>query len=109
MASKYGPEAQVRTSENVTFASGAIEGVGMEPVVVGKVFGLKPGKRTEAIEGQSGVIVAEVQNITPATAPADLASLKKQMETGRMNRIENNVYEAIKADADIKDSRVKFF
>lgn len=109
MAAKYGPEAQVRTSENVTFASGAIEGVGMEPVVVGKVFGLKPGKRTEPIEGMSGVIIAEVQNINPAAAPADLASLKKQMEAGRMNRIENSVYEAIKASADIKDSRVKFF
>ena len=109
MATKYGPEAQVRTSETVTFASGAIEGVGMEPVVVGKVFGLKPGKRTEAIEGQAGVIIAEVQKVTPATPATDLAGLKKQMETGRVNRIESNVYEAVKASADIKDSRVKFF
>lgn len=109
IADKYGPDAQVRMAENVTFASGGIEGVGMEPVVVGKVFGLKPGKRTEAIEGQGGVIIAELQKITPATTPADLAALKKQIETNRMGRIENSVYEAVKASADIKDQRVKFF
>jgi peptidyl-prolyl cis-trans isomerase D len=109
MAAKYGPEAQVRTSENVVFANGAIDGVGVEPVVVGKIFGLKPGKRTDAIDGQAGVIVAELQKINPPAPVADLGALKKQIETTRVNRIENNVYEAIKANADIKDSRVKFF
>ncbi len=109
IAQKYGAEAQVRNADNVNFANGSIDGVGVEPIVVGKIFGLKPGKRTDAINGQAGVIIAELQNVTPATAPADLASLKKQIESGRAGRIENNVYEAIKASADIKDSRVKFF
>jgi peptidyl-prolyl cis-trans isomerase D len=109
VAAKYGPEAQVRTAANVTFGSGNIEGAGVEPIAVGKIFGLKPGKRTGAIEGQSGVLMAELQQITPAPAPADIAGLKKQIQTGRAGRLDNAVYEAIKASADIKDSRVKFF
>jgi peptidyl-prolyl cis-trans isomerase D len=83
VAAKYGPEAQVRTASNVTFGSGTIEGAGMEPVAVGKIFGLKPGKRTNAIEGQGGVLMAELQQITPAPAPADLAGLKKQIQMSR--------------------------
>ncbi|MFC5270907.1 peptidylprolyl isomerase [Adhaeribacter terreus] len=109
IASKYGPEAQVRTSENVTFGPGAIEGIGLEPVAVGQVFGLKPGKRTAAIEGQAGVMMMELQKINPAQAPADLNMLKQQMLVSRKGRLDNAVYEAIKASADIKDSRVKFF
>lgn len=109
IAAKYGPEAQVRTASNVTFGSANIEGAGIEPVAVGKIFGLKPGKRTEAIEGQGGVLMAELQQITPAAPAADLASIKKQMQGMRMARLDNAVYEAIKAEADIKDSRVKFF
>ncbi|HSI89711.1 MAG TPA: hypothetical protein VK927_01280, partial [Adhaeribacter sp.] len=109
IAQKYGAEAQVRTAGNVNFAAANIEGVGMEPVAVGKTFGLKPGKRTGAIQGQGGVIMVELQNITPAPEAADLASLKNQIRSNRAARLDNAVYEAIKAKADIKDNRVKFF
>ncbi|KAA9339969.1 peptidylprolyl isomerase [Adhaeribacter soli] len=109
IAAKYGPEAQVRTASNVTFGSANIEGAGIEPVAVGKIFALQPGKRTEAIEGQGGVIMAELQQITPAAPVTDIAGVKKQLEGMRMARLDNAVYEAIKAEAEIKDNRVKFF
>jgi peptidyl-prolyl cis-trans isomerase D len=108
IAAKYGPEAQVRTA-SVTFGSGAIETVGMEPVAVGSIFGLKPGKRSGVIEGQAGLLMAELQNIDKAPAPADLGMLKNQLKMNRTSRLDNAVYEAVKTNADIKDNRVKFF
>ena len=51
----------------------------------------------------------EQEKITPAPALADVNMLKQQLVASRKNRLENAVYEAIKANADIKDSRVKFF
>lgn len=109
MAAKYGPDAIIRTADNVTLASGVIPGVGMEPVAVGKAFGLKPGARTAPFEGQSGVTVVELTSLNKAPVTSDLKSIKEQMLTTRASKTENNAFEAIKAKADIKDNRVKFF
>ena len=53
--------------------------------------------------------MAELQQIRPAQPAADLAMLKKQIQASRTGRLDNAVYEAVKASADIQDSRVKFF
>lgn len=109
IAASYGADAVVRTADNVTLASSAIPGLGVEPVAVGKAFGLKPGARTAPFEGQGGVLMVELTQLTPAPEINDFSNVKEQLRSQRSSRTENNAFEAIKEKADITDNRVRFF
>ncbi|MFD2246688.1 peptidylprolyl isomerase [Pontibacter ruber] len=109
IAAKYGPDALIRTADNTSFGSGIIAGVGVEPVAVGKAFGLKPGGRTGAFEGQGGVVMLELVQLNKAPETKDLAAVKQQLSTARTTRAQSNAFEAIKEKANITDNRVKFF
>ncbi|WP_162428055.1 peptidylprolyl isomerase [Pontibacter pudoricolor] len=109
MAAAYGPDAMLRTADEVTFASGTIPGIGLEPVAVGKTFGLKPGGRTAPFEGNGGVIVVELVNITKAPEVQDLSGVKQQLVNMRSANTESQAFEAIKEKANITDNRVRFF
>ncbi|WP_299706154.1 peptidylprolyl isomerase [uncultured Pontibacter sp.] len=109
IAANYGPDAIIREAEEVSLASGALPGLGLEPVAIGKAFGLKPGSRTAPIEGQGGVVVVELLQLTQAPEVQDLSGVKAQLANTRSSRVETNAFEAIKEKADIKDNRVRFF
>ena len=109
MSSQYGAQATVRTANSVTFASSNIEGLGYDPVTIGKIFGLKPGARTKPFEAQTGVVVAELLNIDKVNFSGDMSGVKQNMQGARAGRSEGNTYQLIRDKADIKDERVKFF
>ncbi|WP_276498341.1 SurA N-terminal domain-containing protein [Pontibacter litorisediminis] len=109
IAAAYGAGAVVRSADNVTFASASIPGVGVEPVAVGKAFGLKPGGRTAPFEGEAGVMIVELTNLNPAPEIDDFSNVKQQILTTRTGRAETQAFEAIREKADIKDNRVRFF
>lgn len=109
IAASYGPEAMVKTADNVTFASGSIPGIGIEPVAVGKAFGLKLGAHTAPFEGQGGVMIVELTSLNKAPESSELAAVKEQLVTTRATRAANDALEAVKEKSDIKDNRVKFF
>ncbi|WP_242921561.1 peptidylprolyl isomerase [Pontibacter liquoris] len=109
IAASYGPDAMVKTADNVTFASGTIPGIGIEPVAVGKAFGLKPGAHSAPFEGQGGVMIVELTSLNKAPEPQDLASVKAELVNTRATRAANDAFEAIKEKSEIKDNRVKFF
>ncbi len=109
IAASYGPDAMVKTADNVTFASTAIPGFGVEPVAIGKAFGLKQGARTAPIEGQNGVLIVEQLGITQAPEINDFTNVKEQLRNMRSGNVQTNAFEAIKEKADIKDNRVRFF
>ena len=109
MAAKYGPTAQVATAEGVVLGQGSIPNVGFEPVAVGRAFALKPGQKSAAIQGEQGVLVVEPVSTTPAAAAADLKAVRTQIAQQRAQAQDGKVYEAIKAHANVKDNRTKFF
>jgi peptidyl-prolyl cis-trans isomerase D len=109
MASQYGSQATVRTANGVTLGSNSIEGLGFDPVAIGKVFGLKPGARTKPFEAQTGVVVAELLNLDKVNFSGDMSGVKQNMQATRTGRAEGNTYQLIREKADIKDERVKFF
>ncbi len=109
MAAKYGADATVKTADNVTFGANTIQGLGTEPVAVGKTFSLKPGAHTAPFKGETGVIAIELVSLTPAGEPGDLTAIKKQLASTRSMRAEGNIYEVVKEKADIKDNRAKYF
>ena len=109
MAAKYGPTAQVGTADGLVLGQGSIPNVGFEPVAVGKAFALKPGQKSAAIQGEQGVLVVEPVSVTPAPATADLKGIRQQLAQQRAQQQDGKIYEAIKAHANVKDNRTKFF
>ncbi|GAB3194864.1 peptidyl-prolyl cis-trans isomerase D [Pontibacter aydingkolensis] len=109
IAASYGPNAMVKTADNVTLASTAIPGFGVEPVAIGKAFGMKQGSRSAPIEGQNGVLIVELVNLDQAPEINDFSNVKEQLRTSRAGNVQSKAFEAIKDKADIKDNRVKFF
>jgi len=109
MAAAFGKDAIIRSADAVTLASGTMPGVGYEPIVVGKAFGMKPGARTAPFEGQGGVAIVELVQLNKAPETTDYTAIKQQLQSTAGSAVEGKAYEAIKAKADIKDNRVRFF
>ncbi len=109
MASKYGATAQVGTAQGVVLGQGNIPNVGFEPLAVGKAFALKPGQHSAPIQGEQGVVVVEPVSLAPAPATADLKAVRQQLAQQRIQQQDGKIYEAIKAHANVKDNRTKFF
>jgi|SRR6476661_2389900 len=110
MGAKYGPTAIVGTAENVVLGQGSIPNIGFEPLAVGKAFALKPGQKSGLIQGEQGVLVIEPTAIVPPASTAfDLKAVRQQLTQQRSGQQDGKIYEAIKAHANVKDNRSKFF
>ena len=110
MATKYGPTAQVGTAEGVVLGQGNLTNVGFEPLAVGKAFALKPGQKSSPIQGEQGVLVVEPVSVTPAAATAaNVKTIQQQLLQQRAQQQDSKIYEAVKAHANVKDNRTKFF
>ena len=97
----------VLQANDVTMENPMLTGVGLEPKVVGNVFGLAANKISEPIEGNTGVYVVKNLSTVKAAALKDLspyvAKLKAQ-SAGDVNR----VLPALKDNATIEDNRKQF-
>ena len=110
IATKYGPTAQVGTAENVVLGQGSIPNVGFEPLAVGKAYALKPGQKSAPVAGEQGVLIIEPVTIAaPPVANANLKAVQQQLAQQRAQQQDGKIYEAIKAHANVKDNRTKFF
>jgi peptidyl-prolyl cis-trans isomerase D len=109
LAKAYGPTAQVQTAENVALGQANLPNVGFEPLVAGRALSLKPGQKSGPIQGEQGVLVVESVKVDGAPAIADLKGMRQQLAQQRQGRMDGQIYEAIKAHANVKDNRSKFF
>ncbi len=100
---------KVRTASNVTFASGFVENLGMEPAFVGAVFGAEKGKIAGPVKGTQGVSVMLVDNITEPPATIDFQATKTQMQQQMQQRSSFEVFNALKEKANITDNRSRFY
>ncbi|UOQ54170.1 peptidylprolyl isomerase [Hymenobacter cellulosivorans] len=109
IAAAYGPTAQVKTADNVVLGTGVVQGLGGEPLAVGKAFGLKPGQQSAPFQGEQGVLIVETVKVDKPTVPTDVATIRQQLTAQRTARADGAIYEAVKTNANIKDERTKFF
>jgi len=108
IAKAYGTDALTGTAPDVIMSSGMINGVGYEPEAVGTLFGLKPGKRSEPLTGDNGVLIVECVKTTPAEV-ADYAQFQNQIQQQRNSRIGFGVIdEALRKSVEILDLRYRF-
>ncbi len=108
-AQAFGDDANVYSNSDIRLNSNALPTVGFDPKVVGSVFAVADGKRSEPIQGENGVVIIETQNKTVAPALNDYATFKEQLAESSFNLSSMNILEAIRQEADIEDKRFKFF
>ena len=107
LAEAAGKEVQVTT--DIRLGSNNIPGSGREPQVIGAIFSLEPGERSNAIEGQNAVFVVFVDDVTIAD-PADMstsvrAQIKQRLEQQKMMAFNQVFIDQLKEDARIRDNR----
>jgi peptidyl-prolyl cis-trans isomerase D len=111
-ASAYGKQImQAGADSSITMAAQIINGVGVEPKMIGASFNKEyQSKVSVPIEGTSAVYLLKVNGIQ--TKPADNPEMISQQRTSRIGTLRsqvNNWFEGLKKQADIKDERSKFF
>ncbi|GAB3328669.1 SurA N-terminal domain-containing protein [Larkinella ripae] len=109
IAQKYGAGALVETVPDINMANGFLKSAGVDPLAVGKVFGLKTGKRSKPFAGDAGVLIVETTKLTPAPAVADYAIYKNQLQQNASSRAGFMINEAIRDNSNVKDRRAKFY
>ncbi len=109
IAQKYGAGPLVETVQDVNLATGFLRSAGVDPVALGKAFGLKPGKRSKPFAGDGGVLIVETTKVTPAPPVADYSLYKTQLQQNSTARLGIAINEAIKEAAKVDDRRAKFY
>ena len=109
IAKLFGSDANVYSNSDIKLSTPSLPTVGFDPKVVGAVFALENGKRSEPIAGENGVVILETQNKTVAPAQNNYVTFKEQIQSAGYNLNSMGIAEAIREQADIEDSRYKFF
>ena len=95
----------------ITMTGRIINGIGAEPKVIGAAFNKENiTKASSAIVGTSGVYVLKVLSVQQKAAQtADEISAQTTARFAAIRQQTNNWFEALRKQADIKDTRAKFF
>lgn len=97
----------VKTAKAVTMNNTTLSGAGVEPKIVGAIFGLNEGETSKPINGEKGVYVIEVTKIEGATKLDNYAPIMNRLSTTRRNSAQGKVYQALEEVADIEDNRAE--
>jgi peptidyl-prolyl cis-trans isomerase D len=110
IASSYGEGATVQTATGVTFANTNVQGMGNEPMVVGRIAGMVAQDAvSEPLEGNAGVYIVQVTNIAEAAEPdaGTLATQKEAKAATGSNSFQTKAAQAMEELAEVDDNRVK--
>lgn len=109
IAQKYGAGALVETVNDITLSTGMLNTAGPDLIALGRISGLKNGKRSPVFVGDNGVFIVEKIGGTPAADLADYSTYKNQLQMMGVQRTSFYINEAIKDAAKIVDKRYKFY
>ncbi len=100
---------QVETADNVNFANSYILNYGNEPAIVGSFMALKQGVVTKPIEGRRAVYVARVDAFTEPAAKTDFKDDRATLVSTNNQRVDYQLFNALKDKADVIDNRARFY
>jgi len=98
----------VDSAKNVTFAAPYLPS-GRELSLAGELFGLKKGFNKKAIKGDNGVYVIDIYEVQEAPELKDAKTLTDQIANQIKQRVDYEVFEALKQNASIEDNRATFY
>lgn len=93
----------------VTLKSPTIPGAGREPLVVGTAFALGQDQTSGLIQGETGVYMLKVTKKEDAPAMENFSTYAGNLRASAANRVNGEVYNALKEKAEIEDNRATFY
>jgi peptidyl-prolyl cis-trans isomerase D len=100
--------SRVTPLQNIVFANPVIPGSSAEYKVIGAVFGSQPNKLSKPIEGQQGVYVFSLDSFINPAPLTNAVREKQQIAQALVQRSGEQVLDALKDKANVKDNRAKF-
>lgn len=101
-------DTQVKEADGVQFSSFYIQGLGVEPKLIGAVTGANEHTLSKPVDGVSGVFLFEVNGI----AMLDKATVESErvlLESAALSYLNERITQALVEESDVTDMRVKFF
>ncbi len=104
-------DASVQEATGLSFSNTTIPGVGSnEGKVIGKVATLDEGYMSKPIEGRLGVYVVLLKNVNePGDSRAKVAATMRQLNRELRSRVDFQLFNTLKEEADIEDNRYQFY
>ncbi|MBI2272122.1 MAG: SurA N-terminal domain-containing protein [Bacteroidetes bacterium] len=102
-------DLQSRDMEDLTFNTTSLPGAGKEDDFVGTVVTMKAGTISKPIVGRSGVYVVKLESIKEAPETKDYSNIASQTVSTMQSRVDYEVFEALKDNAEIVDKKAKFY
>lgn len=101
----------VQQADSLTLNNTSLPGAGVEPAVLGTIFGLSLNTMSKPIEGESAIYLVQVSNRQMADkanlSDAERAAIRSRLEQSRNATFQQNWIEELKKKADIEDYRLK--
>lgn len=101
-------DTEIKISKNVTFTAFSISGLGTEHEVQAHAIKLGIGEQSGVIKGKNGVYVIRVTDIIESE-PLATNEEQKKLISSQASKVEYQIFETLKAIADIEDKRYKFY
>ena len=102
-------EVEVDSISNATFNSNTLPGLGNEPSVIAAALDLQPNSTSKPIVGNNGVYVIRVKDKNESADEPNIPFLRSIMNNTSRSQATIKLIQALRANADIKDSRSRFF
>ncbi len=101
--------AGVQTATDMAYSSNSIPGGFSDVDVIGQIFSLQNGQTSVPMKGDMAVYLATMATLSPAgEMPAGAEDVKALADKVR-NRAEYQAFNALKAAAEVKDDRSKYY
>jgi peptidyl-prolyl cis-trans isomerase D len=100
--------ATVVPIQNIVFANPVLPGIAQENKLIGSIFGSQPNKVSKVIEGDHGVYVYVVDSFINPAPLTNAVREKQTINQALLQRADNQVFDALKDKANVKDYRAKF-
>jgi peptidyl-prolyl cis-trans isomerase D len=98
----------VSSLQNIVFANPVIPASGPEYKLIGAIFDSQPGKLSKPIQAQTAAYVFVVDSFMKPAPLANAVREKEQLTQALLQRTQQQVPDALKDKANVKDYRVKF-
>ena len=99
----------ISSATALTVKSPTIPGAGREPLVVGSAFSLNQGDVSGLIKGETGVFMIEVVSKEEAPALDNYITYANALQSTNSTKVNLDVYNALKENAEIEDNRAIFY
>ncbi|RDY59373.1 peptidylprolyl isomerase [Flagellimonas nanhaiensis] len=97
------------SASSLNIKSPTIAGAGREPLVIGTAFGLDLNQTSGLIKGETGVFMIKVIKKEDAPKMENFSTYANNLRTSAANRVNTDVYNALKEGAEIEDKRATFY